>query len=118
VSESGKKSPDDQERLNVALTKMKLVLESNPGIPNDEPWTASNNRGFTVTVLDLMKVCRRNCKHKEISSYFVWHHGGKFSEGKIERARSDHVWLLRKTWEQVAHNSTAKGVKWLKQMEI
>lgn len=116
VSKVGIKNPDDQERLNIALTKMKLVWDNTTAITDNKHWTASNHEGFAVTVLDLMHVCRKNCIRKKISSYYVWHHGGKFSEGKIQRARSDHVWLLRKNWEQVAHNSTAKRDKWLRQM--
>ena len=118
VSEVKKKSPDDQERLNIALTRMDLVWDTTKVISNSEHWTASNHKGFTVTVLDFMHVCRKNCKHKEISRYYVWHHGGKSSEGKIERARSDHVWMLRKEWMEVAQNSTAVGVEWLKEMRI
>lgn len=116
VSKVGKKSPDDQERLNIALTRMDLVWDSTTTISESKHWTASNHKGFTVTVLDVMHVCRRNCKHKDISSYYVWHHGGKFSEGKVERARLDRVWLLRKDWMQVAQNSTSAGVKWLREM--
>lgn len=116
VSKIGKKSPDDQERLNLALTKMKLVWDNTTAIADNKHWTTSNHEGFTVTVLDFMHVCRRNCIHKEISLYYIWHHGGKFIEGKIDRARLDHVWLLGKNWEQVAYNSTAKGDKWLRQM--
>lgn len=116
VSKVEKKSRDDQERLNTALTRMELVWNKTTTVTDNKHWTARNRNGFTVTVLDFMHVCRRNCQPKHISSYYVWHHGGKFIEGKIERAMADHVWLLRKGWMQVAENSTAVGVQWLKEM--
>lgn len=96
---------------------MNLVWDGTANVSDDRHWTASNHRDFTVTVLNLNQVCRRNCAHKNVSTYYVWHHGGKFSKGKIDRARSDHVWKLRKGWEQIAQNSTARGTEWLKQLK-
>lgn len=112
VSKVGQKIADDQERINTALTKMELVRDN-----STIHWTATNHNGFIVTILNFTHVCRRNCIHKEISSYYVWHHGGKFSEGKIKRARTDHVWLLREDWNHVSLNTTALGVKWLRDMK-
>ena len=91
---------------------------NNVSFTQEKNWVGRNDRGFVVTILHLMAVCRRWCETKQKQAYYVWHHGGKFSEGKIKRAKSEAMWSLRGDWNQVARNSTATGVEWLREMRL
>ena len=111
-----RKKCDDQVKLNNALTKMDLKWNE-VSLKDDKTWMGRNDDGFAVAILKFTHICRKRCAKKEMSRYYVWHHGGKFIEGKLERARLDGVWFLRKDWTEMVQNSSAVGVEWLLEMK-
>ncbi len=107
---------DDQEKMNVALTKMDLKWNE-VALEDDRTWEGRNANGFAVSILKYTHICRRTCTRKQRSLYYVWHHGGKFINGKLEQARSDRVWFLKENWMETVQNSSAVGVQWLREMK-
>ena len=96
-----------------------MTLEWNRvALLDDKTWVGHDKDGFTVSILKSSHICRKTCTKKERALYYVWHHGGKFIEGKLERARSDGVWFLKDGWAEMARNSSAVGVEWLHEMKI
>ena len=113
MSEVLRNSIVDQEKLNAAIVSMKF-RSNNVTFTEEKNWIGRNEGGFVVTILHHMLVCRRWCETEKKQYYYVWHHGGKFSEGKIARARSEAMWFLREDWSQLAEESTNTGVGWLR----
>lgn len=108
---------DDQTKLNIALAKMDLKW-NNVAFTDDVTWIGQNSEGFAVAILKFTHVCRKACAKKQKGLYYVWHHGGKFIEGKLERARLDGVWYLRRDWKEVVQqNSSAVGIQWLQDLK-
>ena len=107
---------DDQAKLNIALTKMDLKWNE-VALQDDKTWVGRNDNGFAVSILKYAHICRKTCNKKERRLYYVWHHGGKFIEGKLERARLDRVWFLRDDWAERLQNSSVVGVEWLQEMK-
>lgn len=103
---------DDQRKINDALVQMNL----NWTVADN--WMGRSPSGFTLTILPHKYMCRLGeCKMKEKSYYYVWHHGGGLNS-KVARAQSDHVWFLVKDWLQIAKKNTAVGVEWLRKIKL
>ena len=108
---------NDQEKLNTALMEMDLQW-NNVSLREEINWVGRSSSGFVITVLHMMLVCRRWCEKTKKESYYVWHHGAKFVEGKIEHVRSEDMWFLKRDWNNVAEESTASGLTWLEAMKV
>ena len=70
-----------------------------------------------MTILNEKYICRRTCARKRKSLYYVWHNGGKSSEGKIKQAKKGQMWYLRDDWTERSHDSIAKRTEWLKEIK-
>ena len=103
---------NDQEKLNIALTTMNLTSNT-----TTDYWMATNNQGFTLTLLQEKHVCRKKCIRKKKNSYYIWHSRGKGNEGKVRAAKIGRLWYLRDDWRQMVESSNAEGVMWLRDIQ-
>ena len=110
-------SMNDQAKLNYAISALHPDWgnTTSKSIMRNE-WTATTPSGFNVTVLPAKYICRQACSKKHRSEYYVWHKGGKSSDGKISTAQQVNLWFLRKDWEARTNNSSITGKEWLKEI--
>jgi hypothetical protein len=110
---------NDQAKLNYAISALhpNWGNTTSKSIMRDE-WTATTSSGFKVTVLPAKYICRQACSRKHRSEYYVWHKGGKSSDGKMSTAQRGNLWFLRKDWEARTSNSSIIGEEWLKEITV
>ena len=108
---------NDQAKLNYAISALHPDWgnTTSKSIMRDK-WTATTPSGFNVTVLPARYVCRQDCSKKHTSEYYVWHKGGRSSDGKMTTAQRGNLWFLRKDWETRTTNSSATGEEWLREI--
>lgn len=121
VNDAGVNGYDDQIRVNTGINKMNLQFNKT-GLYEKKNWVGRSSDGFTVTILPFNVICRWKCDQSERESYYVWHlrHNLKakgLAMQEIETLKSDLVWYLSDDWKQVAENSTAMGLDWLREMK-
>lgn len=121
MSTERKLAYDDQMRLNYALKQMNPVWEDASGrtgttLDKKSTLTAHTASGFTVTLLPVENICRRQCNEKLQSQYYVWHKLiRKNISSKTTNTGKAKLWHLRKDWE-TTFNSSATGVQWLREI--
>lgn len=96
-------------------------MDLNHTYTEDKIWVGRDAaHNFTVTILPEVYICRRECtmRKKKQNIYYVWHNGGKYSEGKIKYAKSNKLWYLREDWFQTAKTNNTTGIQWLIEMTI
>ena len=107
----------DQARLNTALKGMDIIWNNGSRtVPIlKEAWRGIGRGGLTLTVLPSVIVCRQHCSRHLLSSYYVWHKGGKRNrDGKRKYAAGPGLWYLRADWMAVSNRTTDSGFQWLK----
>ena len=107
----------DQARLNTALKGMDIIWNNGSRtVPiSKEAWGGIGRGELTLTVLPSIVVCRQGCSRHLLSSYYVWHKGGKRNrDGKWKYAAGAGLWYLRPDWMAVSNRTTDKGCQWLK----
>ena len=107
----------DQARLNTALKGMDIIWNNGSRtVPiSKEAWGGIGRGGLTLTVLPSIIVCRQDCSRHLLSSYYVWHKGGKRNrDGKQKYAAGAGLWYLRPDWMAVSNRTTDNGFQWLR----
>ena len=106
----------DQARLNTALKDMDIIWNNGSRtVPiSKEAWRGTGRGGLTLTVLPSVVVCRQDCSRHLLSSYYIWHKGGKRNrDGKRKYAAGAGLWYLRSDWMAVSNSTTDSCLQWL-----
>ena len=77
-------------------------------------------RGFKVTALSQLQVCRMGqCHAENADHYYIWHKGGhKTRDSKIKTSSEIGSWYVKSNWETITMEMTAKGVEWLRKIAV
>ena len=109
---------DDQKRLNYVMSAMTITWDSKSVRAVESH--AKGERGFKVTALSQLQVCRLGkCHARDVGHYYIWHKGGgKNRDSKIKTSSEIGSWYLKKDWESITRETTAKGVEWLRKISV